>query len=180
MINKIPVTISMVYTAHQEKTLTFPEECKPWTLKQWPGVLWSYDAKFTVIESSEMAMYWSLGWFTYHCVGGLVLLPKNSTVNCGSYLLLCDHPDRGLLRCAGLPLSCTMVHWHWPTLPFFEDWPANCKLKPHPGFLGNHQTSIMKLQLSGVVEAPSCTRARLEFCTCRGACRHPSCIFTRV
>lgn len=149
----------VVTVAQQEKRLAFCDRTKDWTIDQWRGVLWSDESRFTVTASSQGRVYrrpgsdpldprytapavrfpdslmvW--GCFSYHGVGSLVVLPKNTTMNQGNYLeLLCDHLPGSFEKCQastfmqdGAPCHTAKSVKQWLRdccVPFFEDWPAN-------------------------------------------------------
>jgi len=149
----------VVSDAQQQKRLAFCDRLKDWTLEQWRGVLWSDEARFSVTVSSQGRVYrrpgsdpldprytapavrfpdslmvW--GCFSYHGVGSLVVLPKNTTMNQGNYLeLLCDHLPGSFEKCHattfmqdGAPCHTAKSVKQWLKdccVPFFEDWPAN-------------------------------------------------------
>lgn len=126
----------VVSVVQQEKRLAFCDRMKNWTIEQWRGVLWSDEARFPVTENSQGRVYrrpgsdpldprytapavrfpdslmvW--GCFSYHGVGNLVVLPKNTTMNQENYLeLLCDHLP-GSFEMSGLHL-----HAGWCTVSY--------------------------------------------------------------
>lgn len=138
----------VVTVAQEKKRLAFCDMMKDWTIEQWRGVLWSQghvyrrpgsdplDPRYTApaVRFPDSLMVW--GCFSYHGVGSLVVLPKNTTMNQGSYIeLLCDHLPGSFEMCQastfmqdGAPCHTAKSVKQWLRdccVPFFKDWPAN-------------------------------------------------------
>ena len=136
-------------------------------------------------------MVW--GCFTYHGVGSLVVLPKNTTMNQGNYRkLLCDHLPGSFEMCQastfmqdGAPFHTAKSVKEWLRdccVPFFEDWPANSSdLNPIENLW-----VIIKRELRSLFncsQTPSCALPTLEHIrspASHGACKQPFGPFGKV
>ena len=139
--------------AGRGKRLLFARLHRRWDFNQWKKVLWSDEATFTVIDSTQKYVYRKLGsnpleprytqqtvmvWgcFSYYGVGKLVFLPRNVKMNRYNYLeLLCDHLPDSMDMCKanffqqdGAPCHRAKYVVEWLQdcrIPFFQPWPGN-------------------------------------------------------
>jgi len=139
--------------------IQFCQKYAVWDVSHWRKVLWSDEVMFSVagntgssvyrrpgsdpldprytkktIKFPDIIMVW--GCFSYHGVGELVVLPKNTRMNKNNYLeLLCDHLPNSFEKCRaeffmqdGAPCHTALDVKQWLRdcqVEFFDDWPGN-------------------------------------------------------